>query len=197
MGDVYELVNTAKTMFSTSRVVLSGVLQRWDVSWHHIGAANSRYEGVAKTWGVTFVDPKRWVDDWDFGRDGPRINWRGARNVGQLYSEVCGIGGGRQKMRSEWQSLVVGTSSEGISEETGMKTFQEYLTSVWKTAQNDKVMINLARRETENETKEECVVVTVVHMIEGKLLILLQVNCRSIYNKTLDFWNLTHIILML
>ena len=78
-----------------------------------------------------------------------------------------------------------------------MKTFQEYLTSVWKTAQNDKVMINLARRETENETKEECVVVTVVHMIEGKLLILLQVNCRSIYNKTLDFWNLTHIILML
>jgi len=25
---------------------------------------------------------------------------------------------------------------------------------------------------------------------EGKLLVLLQVNCRSIYNKTLDFWNL-------
>jgi len=58
-------------------------------------------------------------------------------------------------------------------------------------------MTNLARRETENETKGECVVVTVVQMIEGKLLVLLQVNCRSIYNKTLDFWNLTHTTLML
>ena len=70
-----------------------------------------------------------------------------------------------------------------------MKTIQEHLTSAWKTAESDKVMINPARRETENVTKEERVVVTVVHKIEGKLLILLQVNCRSIY-KSLDFWNL-------
>jgi hypothetical protein len=27
-------------------------------------------------------------------------------------------------------------------------------------------------------------------MIEGKPLVLLQVNCRSVYNKTFDFWNL-------
>jgi len=32
MGDVYNLVNTAKTKFSTSRVVLSDMLQRRDVS---------------------------------------------------------------------------------------------------------------------------------------------------------------------
>jgi len=32
MGDVYDLVNMAKTKFSTSRVVLSDVLQRRDVS---------------------------------------------------------------------------------------------------------------------------------------------------------------------
>jgi hypothetical protein len=57
--------------------------------------------------------------------------------------------------------------------------------SAWKTAESDKVMANLARRETENETKEENVVATVVHMSEGKMLILLQVNCRSIYNRTL------------
>jgi hypothetical protein len=41
------------------------------------------------------------------------------------------------------------------------------------------VMTNLSRRETEDETKEECLVVTVVPMIEGKPLVLLQVNCRS------------------
>jgi hypothetical protein len=28
--------------------------------------------------------------------------------------------------------------------------------------------------------------------IEGKLLVLPQVNCRSIYNKTLEFWNLLY-----
>jgi hypothetical protein len=49
------------------------------------------------------------------------------------------------------------------------------------------VSTNPARRETEDETKEECVAVKVAHMNEGKLLVLLQVNCRSIYNKALDF----------
>jgi hypothetical protein len=41
-GDVYDLVNAGKTKFSTSRVVLSGVLQRRDVSWPHIGTVKSR-----------------------------------------------------------------------------------------------------------------------------------------------------------
>jgi hypothetical protein len=57
-------------------------------------------------------------------------------------------------------------------------------------------MTNLARRETDVETNEECVeecvVGTVAHLTERKLLVLLQVNCRIIYNKILDFWNLTH-----
>jgi hypothetical protein len=65
MGDVYHLVNTAKTKFSTSRVVLSGVIQRQDLSWRRIGAVNTRYEWVAQTLGVTFVDQNSWVDDWD------------------------------------------------------------------------------------------------------------------------------------
>ena len=46
MGDVYDLLNTAKAKFSASRVVLSGVLWRRDVSWRCIGAVNSRYEWV-------------------------------------------------------------------------------------------------------------------------------------------------------
>jgi hypothetical protein len=51
-------------------------------------------------------------------------------------------------------------------------------------------MTNLVKRETEDETKEECLATTVAPMIEGKPLVLLLVNCRSIYNKTLNFWNL-------
>ena len=53
---IYDLVNTAKTKFSTSRVVLSGAMLRLDVSWWRTGAVNSRYEWVAKTLRVTFVD---------------------------------------------------------------------------------------------------------------------------------------------
>ena len=100
MGDVYNPINTAKTKFSTSRLVLSCVLRRTDVSWWCIGAANDRLEWVANTLGVTFVDHNSWVD-WDFSRDGLHINRRGARKLGQLYSRVCDISGGRQNRRSE------------------------------------------------------------------------------------------------
>jgi hypothetical protein len=91
----------AKTNFLATRVVLSGVLRRRDVSYRRIGAVNSRLEWVANTLRVTFVDPDCWVDDWDFSRDGLHINRRGARYLGQLYSRVCGIGGGGQKTRTE------------------------------------------------------------------------------------------------
>ena len=82
MGDVYDLVNKAKTKFSTTRVVLSGVLRGRDVSWRRIGAVNSRYDWVAQTLGVRFVDPNSWLDDWDFGRDGLHINRKEAKHVG-------------------------------------------------------------------------------------------------------------------
>jgi hypothetical protein len=82
MGDVYDVANTAKTKFSTSRVVLSDVMRRRDLSWRRNGAVNSRYEWVAQKLGVTFVDPNRWVDDWDFSRDGLYINRGGARHLG-------------------------------------------------------------------------------------------------------------------
>ena len=47
MGDIYDLINTAKSNFSSSRVILSGVLRR-DVSWRRIGAANDRLEWIAR-----------------------------------------------------------------------------------------------------------------------------------------------------
>jgi hypothetical protein len=71
------------------------------VSWRRIGAVNDRLEWVANALGVTFVDPNSWVDDWDFSRDGLHLNRRGARHLGQLYSRVSGISGGRQKMRGD------------------------------------------------------------------------------------------------
>ena len=72
-----------------------------------------------------------------------------------------------------------------------MKTIQEYLTSAWKTPESGMKTTDTAR-ETEDETKEECLAATMALKTEGKPLVLLQVNCGSIYNKILDFWSLIY-----
>jgi hypothetical protein len=46
------------------------------------------------------------------------------------------------------------------------------------------------KRETEEKAEEERAAATVGHISEGKPLVLIQVNCRSICNKSLEFWNL-------
>jgi hypothetical protein len=42
MGEVYSLVNMAKIKFPQSKIVLSGVPRRTDVTWRRIGALNDR-----------------------------------------------------------------------------------------------------------------------------------------------------------
>ena len=79
MDEVYSLVNTAEGKFPQSKTVLSGVLRQTDVAWRHIGALNDTYDWIAKTLGVTFVDPNSWLEDWDFARDGLHINQIGVR----------------------------------------------------------------------------------------------------------------------
>jgi hypothetical protein len=56
MGEVHDLVSTAKAKFPGSRLVLSGVLRRKGVHWRRVGATNNRLEWVAGALGVTFVD---------------------------------------------------------------------------------------------------------------------------------------------
>ena len=101
MGDIYNLINMAKSRFTSSRVILSGVLRRRDISWRRTAAANNRLEWVANSLGVTFVDPNCWVDDWDLSGDGLHLNRRAARHLGQLFARVCGVGGGGQE---SWDS---------------------------------------------------------------------------------------------
>ena len=55
---------------------------------------------------------------------------------------------------------------------------------------NDSSLKDPERGETEDEAEEECVAMARGHRAEGKPLVLLQVNCRSICNKVLEFWNL-------
>jgi hypothetical protein len=72
--------------------------------------------------GVTFADPKRWLEDWLFARDGLRINRRGARRLSQLYSRAGGLGGRGKKTDGH---LMLNVSTEGTSERTRKTSTQE------------------------------------------------------------------------
>ena len=95
---MYDLANTAKAIFPGSRIVLSDALRSKGVNWRRVGAANDRLEWVARNLGATFVDPNSRIRDEDFGRDGLHLNRNGARQLGDLYSRVCGIDGESQKV---------------------------------------------------------------------------------------------------
>jgi hypothetical protein len=99
MGEVYDLVHTAKAKFLGSSLVLSGVLRSRGVNWWLVGVANDRLEWVARNLGATFVYPNIWIRDVD-GRDGLHLNRNGARQLGDLYSRVCGIDSESQKVMS-------------------------------------------------------------------------------------------------
>jgi hypothetical protein len=86
MGEVYDLVNTAKTKFPKSILILSGVLRRQDVSWRRIGAQNDRSVWAANTLGAISLDPNSCTESWDFGKGGLHINQSGARWLSHLYS---------------------------------------------------------------------------------------------------------------
>ena len=49
---------------------------------------------------------------------------------------------------------------------------------------------NLMSREVEVGSSVKSVAEASGYKIEGKSLVVLQVNCTSIYNKILEFWNL-------
>ena len=52
------------------------------------------------------------------------------------------------------------------------------------------VNINLMSREVDFGSRVKSVAEASACMIEGKSLVVLQVNCRTVYNKALEFWNL-------
>ena len=68
------------------------------MTWRRVGAANDRLEWVARNLGATFIDLNSWIQDEDFSRDGLHLNRNGVRQLGDLYSRVCGIDGECQKV---------------------------------------------------------------------------------------------------
>jgi hypothetical protein len=78
--------------------VLSGVLRNNGVKWRCIRPANDRLEWVARNVGAIFIDPNSSIRDVDFDRDGLHLNKNRVRQLGDIYSRVCGIDGKSQKV---------------------------------------------------------------------------------------------------
>jgi len=54
----------------------------------------------------------------------------------------------------------------------------------------EKEMTDNAGMKRRGSSRDEIQTMVSAHKNEGKPLVLLQVNCRSVYNKALEFWNL-------
>ena len=54
----------------------------------------------------------------------------------------------------------------------------------------EKEMTDNAGMKRKGGTRDKIQTMISAHKNEGKALVLLQVNCKSIYNKALEFWNL-------
>jgi hypothetical protein len=84
-----------------------------------------------------------------------------------------------------------GITSKGSSGEMGTISTEAHVNAGWKNAESDESTVKPERRETEDAAEEECGAAAEGHTSESKPLVLLQVNCRIISNKILEFWNLT------
>ena len=79
--------------------------------------------------------------------------------------------------------------NEGTSERTRKTSTQENSMLNWKMTEGVEGTMNQAMRESEVVSSTEHVVTVGSQQIEGKPLVLLQVNCWSTLNKILEFWN--------
>jgi len=80
------------------------------------------------------------------------------------------------------------TRRSAIEEQKTLREEDGPLTSI--LASTEVEVGPMFKSTAEASAEKECVAATVGHISEGKPLVLLQVNCRSICNKILEFWNL-------
>jgi hypothetical protein len=66
---------------------------------------------------------------------------------------------------------------------------EEHPTPVSQTTRRWEAKTNPTRKGKEEVTRDERLATRETQMTKRNSLVLLQVNCRSIHNKSLDFWN--------
>jgi hypothetical protein len=172
-GEVYDLVNMAKAKFPGSRQVLSGVLRSKGVKWRRVRVANYRPEWVARILGATFIDPNSWILDVDFGRDGLHLNRNGVRELGDLYSRVCGVDGGSRKVINNELHTAGSEFSEETSETEGPRKKADQENSMFgpeavEAEENaQKEMMDNAGKKRKGGARDEIQTMAPAHNNEG------------------------------
>jgi hypothetical protein len=93
--------------------------------------------------------------------------------------------------RDEIQITETAHENEGISRST--TTTRNHVATDNETEDEGGPKTLPERREIEDSPVELSADLTAENACKGKSLVILQVNCRSIYNKVLEFWNLIEI----
>jgi hypothetical protein len=75
-----------------------------------------------------------------------------------------------------------------MPERTRKTITQGHPTLVWQTSRREEARTTQTWRKPEEVTSDEWVAMGGAQRIKGDSLVLLQVNCRSILNKSLDFY---------
>jgi hypothetical protein len=186
MGEAYDLVNTAKTKLPGLRLVVSGILRSRCVSWRRVGAANDRLKWIAGAPGSTLVGPNRWIRDQDFSRDGLHLNGSGASQLGELCSRVCERGIENQMVTDNCLHMARSGFSEETSKvftkTTNQENWTRRLVAEVKGEKAKRVTRYSAGTKKEDGTTNQIQTIAQEYKFGGKSLVLLQVNCRSIYN---------------
>jgi hypothetical protein len=82
------------------------------------------------------------------------------------------------------------SANEGTPECIRKTIIQVHPKPVWQSTRREEARTNQTERKTEEVTSDEWVATRDGQKTEGNSVVLLQVNCRSILNKSFDFWNL-------
>lgn len=88
MGDTLDLVDYIKTQIKDAKIVISGLLRRYDVSIRKTTRINSELDWLCQVRNCVMVDGNCWLKDNDFARDGVHLNRRGSHKLGTLLCKA-------------------------------------------------------------------------------------------------------------
>ena len=88
MGDTMDLVDCIRKQVPKTKIVISGILHRRNVSEHFIRRINTALDWLCSVHDCLMVDGNCWIGKFDIARDGIHLNRRGAQKLGNLLCKV-------------------------------------------------------------------------------------------------------------
>jgi lysophospholipase L1-like esterase len=88
MGDTMDLMDSIRKQVPETKIVISGILNRRNVSEHFISKINTELGWLCSVYDCQMVGGNCWIGKFDMARDGIHLNRTGAQKFGDLLSKV-------------------------------------------------------------------------------------------------------------